>query len=608
MANRFLRMVLVSGFVILLMAYAAPADALDRYVDISNPSASDSGAGTSPATPWKTLHYAVANASTGDVIHLAPGVYSKANGESDLISDQPVVPVSPSITIQGPAGGGAILDGTGSANWTSGISSAKLITNLSVQNLEIRNFSVAGLYMKDADSGTQISNCKIYQNPYGIKVESGVSGGSAPIIAQNIIYNNTAAGIGVFETSAVSASPNITNNLMFGNQDGIILDNSGSGTVSPVIYHNTINGPGTASGAAIAVTGVVPVGPFDFKYNSVSKFAYGISLYSGSSVTSDYNNFFTVTTLYVNAGGGTYDQTGDPKYDGSYKPLTGSALIDKIPAAANAVNTDKEGTARPQPTGGLKDMGCYEYLPPTGMLSFVLDFSPGVLARDYVIRSIPLSLSPGTPVEVFGPYIGVYDTLYMRMGHWDADAQAYIEYPGGDDPDYMDPGEGAWFLFRNGMSITLNGTYPTTEAQPLTGYASHGVVLKPGWNQVGNPFPHTVAISDLVVTSPAELFSAATLTQGIFWIWESGNYYAATTLAAGQGGWVYKYGGTGYLYFRDATPAADVQADGSLGHGAIQVSDSYARPPAPPGAFDGGWSSSGGGGGGGGCFIDSALD
>jgi parallel beta-helix repeat protein len=605
MFARFLRMILIPGSILLGMVITVPANATDRYVDITNPSAVDSGTGT--VTPWKTLHYAVANSGAGDVIHLAPGVYSKANGESDLVGNQPVTPVATNVTIQGPAGGGAILDGTGATNWTSGVSSSKMFTGLAVVNLEIRNFSSAGLYMLDADSGIMISGCKIYQNPYGIKVETGVGGNSSPQIMQNIIYNNTLAGIAVFETYGGASSPNITNNLLFGNQDGIILDNSGGGTVSPVIFHNTINGPGTASGAAIATTGVVAVGPFDFKYNSVSKFAYGISLYSGSSVASDYNNFHTVTTLYVNATAGAYDQSGDPKYDASYKPLAGSALIDKIPSAANAVNVDKDGTARPQPTGGLKDIGCFEYMPPTGSLSFTMAFSPGVRVQDFVIRSIPLYLSPGTPSAVFGPYIGTYDTMLMRLGHWDADTQAYIEYPGDDDPDPMDPGDGIWFLFRNGMTITLNGTYPSTEVQPLTGFAGHAVYVKDGWNQIGNPFPHAVSVADIVVTSPAEMFSAAYLTQGIFWVWDNGNYYAATTLAAGQGGWVYKYGGGGYLYFRDATPAADVQADGSLGHGVIQVSDSYARPPSPPGAFSD-WSSSGGGGGGGGCFIHATAD
>ena len=606
MFYRFLKMVLIPGLILFGMIISVPANATDRYVDITNPSASDTGAGTS-AAPWKTLHYAVQNVTDGDVIHLAPGVYSVANGESDLAGNQPLVPFANNITIQGSSSGGAILDGTGATNWTSGMSSNKLYTGLTVLNLEIRNFSSSGLYMLDADSGVTISGCKIYQNPYGIKVETGVGGNSSPQIMQNIIYNNTLAGIAAFvASSGDAASPNITNNLLFGNQDGIILDNTGAGSVSPVIFHNTINGPGTASGAAIAVTGVIPVGPFDFKYNSVSNFAYGISLYSGSSVTSDYNNFHTVTTLYLNASGGAYDQTGDPKYDGSYKPLAGSALIDKIPSAANAVNTDKDGTARPQPTGGLKDIGCFEYIPPTGSLSFTLEFSPGVRVQDFVIRSIPLHLSPGTPAAVFGPYIGTYDTMLMRIGHWEADTQAYIEYPGDDDPDPMDPGDGIWFLFRNGMTITLNGTYPTTEVQPLTGYASHAVYVKDGWNQIGNPFPHSVSVSDIVVTSPAEIFSAATLTQGIFWIWDNGNYYAASTLAAGQGGWVYKYGGAGYLYFKDATPAADVQGDGSLGHGARQVPDSYARPPAPPGSFSD-WSSSGGGGGGG-CFIGATTD
>jgi hypothetical protein len=610
MFNRFLKMVLIPGLILLGMIISAPAHATDWYVDITSSSASDTNPGNDPALPWKTLHHAVQNIdASGDIIHLAPGVYSVANGESDSPGDQPVTPIYTNVTIQGPAGGGAILDGTGAAEWKSGISTSKLISDLTVLNLEIRNFSVAGLYMEDASSGTVISKCKIYNNPIGIQVETGIGGTSSPIIQDSIIYNNTSAGITVSANgTSDSASPNITNNLLFGNLDGIILFNGGTGPVTPTIFHNTIHGKGTAMGAAIANTGVNSVGLFDFRYNSVSKFAYGISLTSGSTVTSDYNNFHTVTTLYVNASGSANDQTGDPKYDGSYKPQSGSALIDKVPAGDTAINADKDGTTRPQPSGGLKDIGCFEYIPPTGILSFAMSFSPGVLAQNFENRSIPLYLSPGTPKEVFGPFIGTYDTMLMRIGHWDADTQEYIEYPGDDDPDPMDPGEGIWFLFRNGMDITLNGTYPTLEIQPISLAAGHKVQLKPGWNQVGNPFPHAVSVADLEVTSPAELFSAATLTQGIFWVWSGGSYYAASTLAAGQGGWVYKNGGAGDLYFRDAGPAADVQADGSLGHGAMKVPDSYARPPAPPGSFDSWSSSGGGGGGGGGCFIGATAD
>ena len=237
-------------------------------------------------------------------------------------------------------------------------------------------------------------------------------------------------------------------------------------------------------------------------------------------------------------------------------------------------------------------------------VSQTFSVAAGTTVADYRIISIPLLPSDGSPEAAIGSQIGQYDTRMMKIGYWSTDSQAYKEYPFVDEDDLV-PGDAAWFLFRNGASLTFTGTATELVEGPpgVYGYEYH---LDSGWNMVGNPFQRQISLSNMYVaedgssTYQALSSTANTITQRVFWRF-NGTYTSATALAVGQGGWVKKLTtGGGKLFFAypaSSAVAADVAPSA--------VSDDLERPPAPPAdVMDSGTSS---GGGGGGCFISGAV-
>ena len=106
-----------AGLVVSLAA--APALAGDYFVDASG--GSDGAGGTSPADAWRTLTHALATvpAPAGlelHTIHLAPGVYDAANGESYPLEMRPRISVvgdgAPEAVVLRGGGSGALLQFT----------------------------------------------------------------------------------------------------------------------------------------------------------------------------------------------------------------------------------------------------------------------------------------------------------------------------------------------------------------------------------------------------------------------------------------------------------------------------------------------------------------
>ncbi len=224
----------------------------------------------------------------------------------------------------------------------------------------------------------------------------------------------------------------------------------------------------------------------------------------------------------------------------------------------------------------------------------------GTAAADYRIVSIPVQPdSEGDERSLFaGLEIGSYDPAMMRIGHWDADGQSYLEYP---FDQQIIPGWAGWFLFRNGMTLNFQGSPTQTSIGP-NGQAGYGYDIHEGWNQLGNPYTFPVSVADFWAENGVdhEPFSAGTLTQGIFWVWEGGAYLQGSVLAAGQGGWVKKTStGIGHIFF------PSVQASAAADPSARPAPEDLEQPPGPPSALIGNAEGSSGGGSGGGCFVET---
>ncbi|MDY6851143.1 MAG: exo-alpha-sialidase [Thermodesulfobacteriota bacterium] len=233
--------------------------------------------------------------------------------------------------------------------------------------------------------------------------------------------------------------------------------------------------------------------------------------------------------------------------------------------------------------------------------SFAFDLPAGSSASAYQTRGIPLVFADDSASAVFGPAIGEYNTKNMRIGRWSPSSGAYNEYP---SVGSVDPGWAGWFLFRSGLSYIFNGYKVNgSDFSGVLGLGWDGTTISPGWNQVPNPYNHTVDLNGAIVYNSTSLYylfaGGNALTQPAFWTY-AGSYSQAASLAAGEAGWVKNLSSSDVkIAFPDTT--ADFPAPS---HDAGDKAD-LEQPPAPPGALDASVGS-GGGGGGGGCFIASA--
>jgi hypothetical protein len=659
--NRF-RTGLVCLIVIITAVVGSPRSlpaVITYYVD---PASGDDGFTGGAGDPWRTIHYAITQLAADDVLILKDGSYSVATE-----SDSTLLITSSNITIQAENPGGAILDGAGAVNWDRGL---YIVANgVTIKDLVIKRFAMGGMTIFSG-SGHTITGNEIFDNgdsmngAEGILLLSGLSntsvtyneiywsgdinyrqwygiqcsslGSAVEFKNNNVFDHDDVIGIGVvLSISPVNVSLNriwdnrigidvedssdtasmIWNNVIYRDagtmETGVLVNMTAAGSTTPQVFHNTIDG-GSLYGIRTTNTGANP----KLYYNMITNFTAGagVSVLSGASPDLRYNNLYGNGTSHSGIAPGVGDASLAPGYVGGtdYHLTASSAAIGLVPAGeSDPVSADIEGV--PRPAGEPRDPGAYEY-PSSSPETVTMQFLPGDTSVDYEIRSMPLSLPDKTPVGAFGSQIGAYDPTLMRIGRWVTSLQGYVEYPGlGGD---IHPGDACWFLFRNGATLKFTGSPTATSPDPKDGQQAAPIDLHPGWNQVGNPFTYPVAISNMVVsnndgTPAAEDLATGTLTQGIFWVYDNGEYYAASKLPVSGGGWILKTGEPGRLWVKNiAVSYSSLDLNGAaeiLEYSAVPADAE--RPPAPPGSFGdaSGGGDGGNGGGGGGCFIDSAA-
>ncbi|MBL7795651.1 MAG: right-handed parallel beta-helix repeat-containing protein, partial [Saprospiraceae bacterium] len=195
--------------------------------------------GNSPC--YTTIQAAVTAATAGDIIYIADGTYNER------------VVIDKSLTLDGESEGGTILDGTGLMGTGKGILINSNVTNVTIQELTVRNYAGSsgntdgGIYANGGNNNLTVQNVTIQNNVGG----SGFyANGPVDEVLLNYVTSSghTVGARGIVIWNGLKSNITITNCEVFGNNCcGIELqDGSASGVIlsNNTVYNNGDNGIG----------------------------------------------------------------------------------------------------------------------------------------------------------------------------------------------------------------------------------------------------------------------------------------------------------------------------------------------------------------------------
>jgi hypothetical protein len=114
----------------------------------------------------------------------------------------------------------------------------------------------------------------------------------------------------------------------------------------------------------------------------------------------------------------------------------------------------------------------------------------GTGLTNYRIVSVPLTLTANTIDDVFGSQLGEYgDLSKWRMFRYSNEATSEL-----NGTTNLIPGRGYWLIADDSEVTFSTGAGKNVAATVEDPYE---IVLSPGWNQIGNPYPYNVTWSDI---------------------------------------------------------------------------------------------------------------
>jgi hypothetical protein len=276
----------------------------DYYVSTTG---SDSNAGTSTTTAWKTLQYAANTVPAGSTVHVMGGVYN----QKLKITRSGSAAAGP-ITFQNYASQTAVLDGTGlSVASEDSLIEIEDASYIVVKGFEIRNLQTStknrvpmGIYVHGAGSNIEIRNNKIHDIKNTATLSSNLAG-------------RDAHGIAVYGTKAPASLNNLIidgnelYNLVLGSSESLVVN----GNVDTFyITNNLVHDNDNIGIDLIGFEGTAPSTAYDQARNGVVK---GNTVYN---ITSNYNPSYgrTVPNGEYGADGIYVDGGKDSLIEGNF--------------------------------------------------------------------------------------------------------------------------------------------------------------------------------------------------------------------------------------------------------------------------------------------------
>lgn len=228
------------------------------------------GGGYTEATPYKTITYALNQAQAGIVIQLAPGTYSKENGEQFPLE------IKPGVTLRGDEstkGQSILISGSG----------IYISPTFARQNVTIRadkDSTIAGVTVTNPENrGTAVwvesANPTITNSTFTNSIRDGVfvTGTANPKIENNVFVQNKGNGVSVakaaqgeirsnlFQNTGFglaiggTSTPLVAENQILGNKDGIYISES----AKPILRRNVIQ-KNTQDGIVVTINALPDLG------------------------------------------------------------------------------------------------------------------------------------------------------------------------------------------------------------------------------------------------------------------------------------------------------------------------------------------------------------
>ncbi|SMG12898.1 Por secretion system C-terminal sorting domain-containing protein [Marivirga sericea] len=145
----------------------------------------------------------------------------------------------------------------------------------------------------------------------------------------------------------------------------------------------------------------------------------------------------------------------------------------------------------------------------------------GSQQANYRIVSVPLILNSKSIDEVFGIELGTYgDKSKWRMFRYDNESTRELS-----GNSTLNPGLAYWLIVNDGEGSFNTGNGKSVDADSEEPFE---IILKPGWNLIGNPYPYNVSWSDI------QQFNNEEFALRVF----NGSFRNGTSLPAFSGGFV----------------------------------------------------------------------